>query len=67
MDEKYNLKDTYTLTAHQTDISVTGTDDSTTGKPFSLYVWFDGEDSACVDGAKNGIANIEIIFTATDM
>ena len=62
-----STKSTYTLTAHQTDVSVTGTDDSTTGKAFKLYVWFDGEDSACVDAAKNAVADVKIEFTATDM
>lgn len=62
-----STKATYTLTAHQTDVSVTGTDTSTTGKAFKLYVWFDGEDDACVDSAKNSVANVKIEFTATDM
>ena len=60
-------KSTYTLTAHQTDVSVTGTDTTATGKAFKLYVWFDGEDDACVDTAKNAVANVKIEFTATDM
>lgn len=62
-----DTKSTYTLTAHETATSVTGTDTSTTGKAFKLYVWFDGEDSACVDSAKNAVANVKIEFTATDM
>ena len=62
-----STKSTYTLTAHETATSVTGTDTSTTGKAFKLYVWFDGEDSACVDTAKNAVANVKIEFTATDM
>lgn len=62
-----STKDTYTLTAHLTDVSVTGTDTTDTGKAFKLYVWFDGEDGACVDSAKNAVANVKIEFTATDM
>lgn len=62
-----STKTTYSLTAHQTDVSVTGTDDTATGKAFKLYVWFDGEDDACVDTAKNAVANVKIEFTATNM
>ena len=62
-----STKATYTLTADETATSVTGTDTSTTGKAFKLYVWFDGEDDACVDSAKNAVANVKIEFTATDM
>lgn len=62
-----STKSTYTLTAHQTATSVTGTDTTTEGKAFKLFVWFDGEDSACVDTAKNAVANVKITFEATDM
>ena len=62
-----STKSTYELTAHETDVAVTGTDTTATGKAFKLYVWFDGEDDACVDTAKNAVANVKIEFTATDM
>lgn len=60
-------KATYELTAHQTDTTVSSTDTTTTGKAYKLIVWFDGEDDACVDSAKNAVADITIDFTATDM
>ena len=37
------------------------------GQLYTLVVWFDGEDSDCIDGAKDKNANFTITFTATDM
>jgi hypothetical protein len=53
--------------ASEETTSVTGTDTTENGKLFYLVVWFDGQDSNCVDSAKGGFGKFTVSFTATDM
>jgi hypothetical protein len=58
-------KTKYTTVASNSQATVSSTvANAAEGKPYTLIVWFDGEDAQCLDSNQNKIGNITITFTA---
>lgn len=63
-----STKTTYTTAKQDTFTAVSSTTaNAEVGKPFTIVVWFDGEDADCKDSGKDKTATIQLTFEATDM